>query len=104
MAAIVGSRLDVAPRRDRVAGEQVGDHLYGALPAERAERSGDGVGRDEGTWRRVPAELVGDKRQIGEAVAADRAAAVRLTDEQRRPPELGTGAPVVSVEAGRVVS
>ena len=72
--------------------------------AAALEGGGDDVGRDQRSGRGVATELVGDEREVDEAVAADAAAAVGLGHEQRRPAELGAAAPVLGLEADRVVA
>ena len=87
------------PRGDDLAGDDRREHAFLLLVAARAgERGGDDVGGEQRTGRDVGAEGVGDEREVDDAGAADAAAPEVFGHEERHPPELGTLAPVVTLE------
>ncbi len=95
-------RLAQAPGGQRRPRQQTVDQLLGAVTG-LAEGGGDHVGHGQRPGGGVAAELVGQEAQVDETVVPNGAPTVDLTDQQRRPPQLGAPAPVVAVEADRVV-
>ena len=69
-----------------------------------AEGGGDHVGRDERSGSSVAAEFVGEKAEVDQPGAADRAAPVLFAHQQRGPPEFGPAPPVRRIESGLVVA
>ena len=69
-----------------------------------AQRGGDHVGGYQRARRGMATELVGDQGEVDEPVAADRSAAVLLTDQQGGPSQLRPASPVLRVEPDRIVA
>ena len=91
--------LGHGPGGDDLTGDDRREHTCLLLVAARAgERGGNHVGGEERTRRDVRTEGVGDERQVDNAGAADAAAPEVFGNEERRPSELRTLAPVVTLE------
>ena len=95
-------QLGGAPGCDFRPGQQTSEHI--GLGVMQAQGPGDDVRRHQRPGRGVPTEFIGDQTEVHKAGAADRPAPVGLADQERRPSELGTAAPVVRVEAGAVAT
>ena len=101
---VVRRRLAVAPGRDHLSGQESLEDAGLCIGASRVERGGHHVGREEGTGRGAPSELVGEQAEVDDPLPAHAAATSLLADEEGGPPELGTSPPVPLVETGGVVS
>ena len=91
-------------RRDRIAGHHLAESRSLQLAFLSRQGQRHHIAIDQRPRRGMPAELIGDKRQIDGAAAADVSAAVLFADKQHRPAEFGSGRPVGRVETGGVVA
>ena len=100
---VVRRRLRQAPRARRVTTEQFSQGpglLLAATPAP--DGGGNDVATQEGTRRRVQAELVGHEGQVPDALLTDAATPGRRGHDQGGPSELRTTLPEVALVAGCV--